>query len=318
MDATEVSITNIRDVEPGVIIVDFDPPAATYEPGAHVEVVLPGDITRQYSLCGGWSIAVKLEPESRGGSAAVHRLAVGDRIKVNCVRNTFPVVKDAPYSILVAGGIGIVPLYSMAKWLKAHGREFDMFYYGHGDNRLANEVGAIHLGNRDEGKAYLNSLDKAPSATHFYVCGPDGLMRQARNHAERYLPPEAIHSESFRADGGDGQSFTVKIQGKNLEVPADKPITGVLSENGVGVLTSCESGTCGTCIMQVVAGDVDHRDLILSETERAAGLFTPCCSRAIGSTLEIRRRPKDFEESVRPQKRGIASRLLRGLTNRSS
>lgn len=325
----EVTVTNIRRIAHDVVIIEFDPAATThptakgifpeYEPGAHAEVVLPGDITRQYSLFDSHSIAVKLSKKSRGGSKAVHTLRVGDTFTVNKVLNTFQLDEDAPYSILVAGGIGVVPLYSMAQRLKEITKDFDMVYYGRDDILIVEELDAIHLRARDEGKGYLDLLDRAPEGTQLYVCGPQGLMRQARNLAERYLPPESIHSESFQADGGDGQSFNVKINGKTLNVPADKPITQVLSENGEGILTSCESGTCGTCVMQVVSGEVEHRDLVLDEAEHAAGLFTPCCSRAAAGDLEIKRRAKEHEmEEAASASGGLAKRLFGGLRRKSS
>ena len=325
----EVTVTNIRRIAHDVVIIEFDPAAAThptaegifpkFEPGAHAEIVLPGDITRQYSLFDSHSIAVKLNKESRGGSKAVHALCQGDTFRVNKVLNNFRLKEDAPYSILVAGGIGVVPLYSMAQRLKENNKDFDMVYYGRDDNLIIEELDALHLRARDEGKGYLDLLDRAPEGAQLYVCGPQGLMRQARNLAERYLPPESIHSESFQADGGDGQSFKVKINGKTLDVPADKPITQVLSENGEGILTSCESGTCGTCIMQVISGDVEHRDLVLDEAERAEGLFTPCCSRAAGDALEIKRREKlvDVQETASASG-GFAKRIFGSLRRKSS
>jgi ferredoxin-NADP reductase len=102
--------------------------------GSHIDVHLPGGLVRNYSLTD-WepdrvrvSVAVKLEPAGRGGSAAMHDLEIGSIVQIGPPRNNFPLRTDGQPIVLLAGGIGITPLYAMARVLRVRRRQFDLHY----------------------------------------------------------------------------------------------------------------------------------------------------------------------------------------------
>lgn len=288
-------------------------PLPPFEPGAHIDVHLPNGVIRQYSLCPGaeqegrYLIAVLLEPASRGGSAAVHRLQVGDRLRIGAPRNHFPLQADAQRSLLLAGGIGITPLLAMAEHLAAKGADFVLHYGARSAARMAfaerlrQEALAtqVHL-HLDDGAAEQRLvLDRALSpvtpGTHIYVCGPGGFMDWVLDGARQAgWPEEQLHREYFAAptrpqDEEDG-AFQIQIGhgGAIHTVPTGRSVIEVLTEHGIEVPVSCEQGVCGTCVTRVLEGLPDHRDSYLTEQERSANdCFLPCCSRARSPLLVL-------------------------------
>lgn len=284
-----------------------------FEPGAHIDVHLPNGLIRQYSLCPGadqlgrYLIAVLLEPASRGGSAAVHRLQVGDRLRIGAPRNHFPLQGDAQRSLLLAGGIGITPLLAMAEHLAARGADFVLHYGARSAgrmafaNRLRQEALAaqVHLHLDDGAPEQKLVLDQAlgpvTPGTHIYVCGPGGFMDWVLDGARQAgWPEEQLHREYFAApvrsqDAEDG-AFQIQIGhgGAIHTVPTGRNVIEVLGEHGIEIPVSCEQGVCGTCVTRVLEGQPDHRDSYLTEQERATNdCFTPCCSRARSSLLVL-------------------------------
>jgi vanillate O-demethylase ferredoxin subunit len=284
-------------------------PIGKYAPGAHIDVVGPTAITRQYSLCSrpdaedSFVVAVKREEHSRGGSAALHELRVGDTLKISEPRNLLHIVPDASHHILIAAGIGITPMLSMARYMDVHGIDFELHYFARTERdaaflpllreRCPNKLHA-HLGvSRDEHDKLLKAaLLTAPENSHVYVCGPDGFMTKVVALANRFVPAAAVHFEKFHAgeqpDASANSPFEVELDGRSYPVPADKSIVEVLEENGCDVDTSCQEGICGTCIMQVLAGVPEHRDNVLTESERESGeLIAVCVSRANSARLVL-------------------------------
>ena len=280
-----------------------------FEPGAHIDVHLPGGLIRQYSLLNDcrqrscYRIGVLREPQSRGGSVAVHDLVgVGDLLDISVPRNRFPLV-PAAYSLLFAGGIGITPLLSMAHHLLATGAAFDLHYScrSHAraaflDELLGPEL-APHVQTHfdDAPDTALDAravLAAADAQTQLYVCGPSGYIDFiiAQAHAAG-VDDSRIHFERFALDedqrpaapaAGD-TAFQVKLAstGEVFDIPADETVTSALDRQGVFIPVSCEEGICGTCLTGVCEGLPDHRDSYLTESEHAANdQFTPCCSRA--------------------------------------
>lgn len=288
-------------------------PLPPFEPGAHIDVHLPNGLIRQYSLCPGaeqegrYLIAVLLEPASRGGSAAVHRLQVGDRLRIAAPRNHFPLQADAQRSLLLAGGIGITPLLAMAEHLASRGADFVLHYGTRSAARMAfaerlrqNALAAqVHLHLDDGAPEQKLVLDQAlgpvSPGTHIYVCGPGGFMDWVLTGARQAgWPEEQLHREYFAAparpqDTEDG-AFQIQIGhgGALHTVPTGRSVIEVLNEHGIKVPVSCEQGVCGTCVTRVLEGQPDHRDSYLTEQERAANdCFLPCCSRARSPLLVL-------------------------------
>ncbi len=283
----------------------------SFEAGAHVDLHLPGGVVRSYSLASDpsdhsqWTFGVLLEAKSKGGSSALHnKVRVGDLLTVGSVRNAFPLAKEAAHSILIAGGIGITPLKSMAHTLKAAGTSFELHYCARGPQNVAflKELQALvpseklHLhfdgGEPSKGlniKALLK--DTAPN-THVYYCGPAGFMA-ACAEATAHWPKDAVHCEHFKApdtkplDLPDG-AFEVHLvkSGETIQVGPDQTIVRAIELTGRRVSTSCLSGLCGACKVEYVAGEVDHRDYIMDDEERTRCL-TVCVSRAKGKSLSL-------------------------------
>lgn len=284
-------------------------PIGKYSPGAHIDVVGPTAITRQYSLCSRpddgdtFAVAVKREEQSRGGSAALHDLAVGDTLQISEPRNVLGIANTAAHHVLVAAGIGITPMLSMARYMDVHDISFDLHYFSRTEeeaaflpllrDRCPKKLHA-HLGvDRAYQEALLTeALTAAQPDTHVYVCGPEGFMDKVVTVAERFVPADAVHFENFHAaeqpDAAANTAFEVELEGETYEIPADKSIVDVLDENGVDIDTSCQEGICGTCTMTVLEGRPEHRDNVLTKAEKESGeLIAVCVSRCRSGRLVL-------------------------------
>lgn len=289
----------------GVAVLYLCDPAGAdlpeWAPGAHLDLCLPGGLTRQYSLCGDpadrsvWRIAVLREPESRGGSLHVHeQLHEGADVDVRGPRNHFELVA-APRYVFIAGGIGITPILPMIAAAEAAGAAWELHYGGRSRRSMAFLESLETLsGNRvtchpqDEvGLIDLDRLLGTPQdGTLVYCCGPEPLLAAVEQRCQDW-PTGALHLERFAPkDVGEPVltgSFEVELAGAGLTltVPPEKSILSAVEEAGVAVLSSCQEGTCGTCETTVLAGQVDHRDSLLTPDEQAANdtMFI-CVSRA--------------------------------------
>jgi vanillate O-demethylase ferredoxin subunit len=279
------------------------------EPGAHVDLHLPGGLVRQYSLTG-WddagrelSVAVQREPDGRGGSLAAHALAVGDPVELGGPRNTFRLVPSTGPVVLVGGGIGITPLVPMARALRDEGRDFHLHYLvrTRAHAALLPALEELRLGDRCslhcddvEGLPDLAALvERYPADTSFHVCGPEAVLDAVRKASEE-LGRGIVSTERFAAfpeahRAGD-RPFTVVLgsTGQEVPVPAGTSVLRALLAAGRDVAYSCGEGVCGTCITEVLAGEVDHRDGVLTEDEwRAGDCMAICVSRARGPRLVL-------------------------------
>jgi ferredoxin-NADP reductase len=278
-----------------------------WTPGAHIDLVLTDELTRQYSLCGDpddrttWRIGVLREPDGRGGSAYVHdKLSTGATVRVRGPRNHFPLEPASRYRF-IAGGIGITPILPMVAAAAAAGADWTLAYGGRTrasmafTDELAGYGDHVELRPQDEyGLLDLDALLGEPTpGTLVYCCGPGPLL-DAVEHRCASWPRSALHVERFSPkDWGDPAlpgSFEVELAdtGITLTVPPERSIVAVVEDAGVQVLSSCQEGTCGTCETAVLAGAVDHRDSILTDEEKAANdtMFI-CVSRALGPKLVL-------------------------------
>jgi len=277
-----------------------------FSAGSHVDVQLPGGITRQYSLCNDpqethrYLIGVLRDPASRGGSQAIHeQVQEGDVLQISAPRNHFPLAHDAKKHLLMAGGIGVTPILCMAERLANTGAEFEMHYAARSPARAAfrQRIAQSAFADRvqfhfDDGepaqKLDLTALLQAPVAgTHLYVCGPKGYMDAVLGTARQNGWPEAqLHYEFFgaevvKSDSDAGFEIKLASSGRIVMVPKDQTVTQALAEAGVEIMMSCEQGVCGTCLTRVLEGVPDHKDSYLTPEEQAANdQFTPCCSRS--------------------------------------
>jgi ferredoxin-NADP reductase len=277
-----------------------------WTPGAHIDVVLPSGITRQYSLCGDrfdahtYRVGVLREPDGRGGSAFVHDvLAPGDVVGVGGPRNNFPLVPSASY-LFVAGGIGITPLLPMIHQADLLDADWRLLYGGRTRESMAfrDELDSgdrVQVVPQDEhGLLDLATFLGTPRpGVRVYCCGPAPLLA-AMERACAVWPAHTLHLERFVAkeQGAPARSgpFAVELAraGVVVDVPPGVSVLDALRAAGVDVLSSCRQGTCGTCETTVLAGRPDHRDSILADHERDAGdCMFPCVSRSCGDRLVL-------------------------------
>ncbi|KWX69077.1 PDR/VanB family oxidoreductase [Mycobacterium sp. NAZ190054] len=277
-----------------------------WEPGTHLEVLIPGEMRRHYSLCGPrasagrWTIGVLRDRHSRGGSAYLHdEVAVGQQLTVTGVRNRFPFV-TAPEYVFVAGGIGITPILPMIDAAEAAGAGWRLYYGGRRRasmaflDRLAPYGGQVTVTPEDECGLIdvAAALASARAGAHVYGCGPEPLLAALEQAAKSIGMPLHVERFAASADGTDSpaESFEVELarSGSIVEIPADRSIVTVLEEIGVMVPTSCLEGICGTCETKVLSGTPEHRDSILSEDERRTGdTMMPCVSRSCSPRLVL-------------------------------
>ena len=311
--ALPLRIHAIRYAAEGVLLFDLRAPdrhaLPAFTPGAHVDLRLGSGLVRSYSLVNDarerhrYVIGVKRDPASRGGSAWLHENArAGQLIEVAGPRNNFALQEQAPCSVFLAGGIGITPRWSMLPRLEALERPWQL-HYGNADRASAalleelqapQRAGQVHLSFADSGAARLDVagiVQAAPAGAHFYCCGPAGML-QAFQDACRDIEPARVHFESFvpAAPVARGGGFVVKLarSGRVVEVPPGRTILETLEGCGVDVPYSCREGMCGACETRVLRGTPEHRDMILSDAEKAAGRsMMVCCSGSLGPELEL-------------------------------
>ena len=273
--------------------------------GAHIDLHLPTGVVRSYSLTNPqderrrYVIAVQRDRSSRGGSTWVHdRLKLGDMITIAGPRNNFPLAEDAARSLFIAGGIGITPLWCMVQRLTALGRPFELIYCVRTRKEaaliepltaLAQRPGVTITFNFD-GEPGGKMLDiaavtaAAAPTTHIYCCGPLPML-EAFEAATKELRAERIHVEYFTAKDAPAAEggFTVVLAktGRSFQIAPGKTILETLLDAGLNVAPSCLEGVCGTCETKVLEGIPDHRDVVLTDSERKANkTMMICCSGA--------------------------------------
>ncbi|MBK1787125.1 PDR/VanB family oxidoreductase [Prauserella cavernicola] len=298
--ASDVVLLELRDPQ------GRDLPA--WEPGAHIDLLLPGDMVRQYSLCGdpsdrrSWQVAVLREPEGRGGSVHVHdELTEGASLEVRGPRNNFTLDPAESY-IFIAGGIGVTPLLPMIRVAQRRGVRWELVYGGRTRasmsfvDELEDRYGeSVTVRPQDEfGLLDLTGLlGTVRPGTAVYCCGPEALLQAVENACERW-PSGALHVERFAPRQLEepvlSEAFEVELtqSGMTLSVPPDKSIMGVLEENGVQVVSSCQEGTCGACETVVLSGQPEHRDSLLTPAERETNeTMMVCVSRSLCPRLVL-------------------------------
>lgn len=305
-------IERIRPEAEGVVSIDLAPragPAPSWEPGAHLDLILPSGLTRQYSLCGdpedrsALRIAVLRVADGRGGSREVHdRLRVGQTVEVRGPRNHFA-FEGGGRQLFIAGGIGITPILPMVRLAERLGTEWRLVYGGRtaGSMAFAEELSRLG-GDRvrlvPEDERGLIDLDRllsapGPDPPGVYCCGPEPLLRAVEARCAERWPRGTLRVERFAPSerpAAPNGSFEVTFaqSGVTCEVPPDRSILEVAEEQGIPVLSSCEEGTCGTCLTRVLEGEPEHRDSVLTEEEREAGEeMLICVSRCRGPRLVL-------------------------------
>jgi tetrachlorobenzoquinone reductase len=271
-----------------------------YSPGAHIDLHLPNGLVRQFSLVApnsdpdNYVVGVKRDAASRGGSRyIIEEMRVGDEIKISVPRNTFPLVENAEHVVLIAGGIGITPIWCMVQELAARKRPWTLYYACQSRQDMAFldvlqklDPQSVHLHFDDEacGKFLdlAGAIAAAPQNAHFYCCGPNPMLK-AFEAAAASRPHGNIHVEYFTPKEDTASAhlggFWVELarSGEEYFIPEGKKVLEVLFEAGVDVDYSCELGICGACETRVISGIPEHHDSVLSEEEQASNTKVMIC-----------------------------------------
>lgn len=291
-----------------------------YTAGAHVRVRvrLPDGIEdwRNYSLISlstgegatdaphEYVIAVRREDDGRGGSRYMHELVQeGDLLTIEAPKNEFALRAHAGCAVLIAGGIGITPLVSMAAQRMRERAAVRMHYAGRTRELMAfvpeleqllGDALSVHADAEAGGPLDIDALlDRCGVDDHLYVCGPKVMLdavlalTQARGWTH-----DRVHFELFTTpavEAGDHEIEVVLAQSdRSLKVPAGQTILDCLIEAGCDPMFDCKRGECGVCSTPVIEGDIDHRDYYLSKEEKASGkVMQICISRARGKRLVL-------------------------------
>ncbi len=274
-------------------------PLPAFAPGAHIDIVIGGE-TRQYSLlpqpgAHEYEIAVQLNADGRGGSKQFHERSIAGNIyQISNPRNHFPLVPDSAGCVLLAGGIGITPIYSMLKALDGS-ENVQLYYWSRSKNRtlflneLRNDprVRIFHDDEKNDASLSISEVVcAAQPQAHLYCCGPEGMLNAFESAAvSSGRAAKNIHLERFAAQVIDrpAGTFTVRLQRSDISfvVGADETLLEACLRHNVDVPYSCEEGICGACECKVLSGEVDHRDSVLSpEKKMKSTSMIICCSRA--------------------------------------
>ena len=307
----DVRVESKRQVADGVVALTLreigGSPLPRWSPGAHVDLVLDGVPTRQYSLCGDpadhhvWRLGILRDADGGGGSRFVHdRLRAGEVIRIRGPRNNFGLA-DSPSYLFVAGGIGITPILPMIAAAQAASADWHLLYGGRCRasmaflGELARYGDRVTVAPQDEtGLLDLDTFLGSPRPDALvYCCGPEPLLAAVEERC-RAWPPGSLRVERFSARPLTApvraEAFEVELARSELTltIPPDRSILDIVEEAGVGVLSSCAEGTCGTCQAAVLGGLPDHRDSVLTEEERRAGdCMMICVSRSCTGRLVL-------------------------------
>ncbi|WP_063049990.1 PDR/VanB family oxidoreductase [Nocardia arthritidis] len=269
----------------------------SWRPGSHLDVFLPSGRQRQYSLCGDprdrrrYRIAVRRIADGDGGSLEMHAMQPGAALRIRGPRNAFTYIENAPSYLFLAAGIGITPILPMVRQTGERGR---LVYLGRSrstmpflselpldtDIRPDDEYGAPDV---------PAILARAEPGAAVYVCGPPPVLEAAQQHLFRLNPTASLHTERFSAlPVTDGREFdlTLARTGVDVRVGSQETALEALRRVKPDVLYSCRQGFCGTCKTRVLSGDIDHRDRLLSDTERPDHMLT-CVSRSTNGPLVL-------------------------------
>jgi tetrachlorobenzoquinone reductase len=296
-------VRTLRHEAPGIMSIELIPPRGErfpgFEPGAHIDLHLSSGLLRSYSLlnpCGEtdrYVVGVQIDKKGRGGSRFIHEnFRVGMSVQLSAPRNLFALDESASHSVLIAGGIGVTPILCMYRRLIELGRPVQMLYCSRSADHAAfiEELRAmggkldVHYDDENDGrpanlKAYLASV---PADAHVYCCGPAPMLDAfdaaceavgiANRHIERFA---AVPQAAPAAD--HGYSVELARSKKLIEVAPGATLLDSLLSAGVDVEHSCMEGICGSCETRVISGCPDHRDSVLSASERASNTVMMVC-----------------------------------------
>ena len=277
-----------------------------WQPGAHLDIKLPNGLERQYSLVpceeGLYEIAVLKEPASRGGSTCIHdEIREGAELQLSAPKSKFE-LQQGGRAILMAAGIGITPMLSIADALHSSGVPFEFRYAYRMPAQAAYcdwlagrpwaDACRHHVSSQGTRLDIGKTLKDLPHDTHVYACGPGAFLDPIEAAMSAQGDLDRLHIEYFSNDDLElgGAGFIVKLAQSEQEISVadDETILAALQREGLDPAFPCEDGICGTCIVPLIEGEADHRDMYLTDAEHSAQKeIAICCSRARGSSITI-------------------------------
>lgn len=299
-------VYNLRHEAHGIISVEFRPATPdvsfpAFEAGSHIDLHLGNGLIRSYSLVNPvtdhrrYIVGVLNDRKSRGGSRYVHeQLRVGMTLAISVPRNNFRLNESSEHSVLVAGGIGVTPIFCMLQRLVALGKQVDFIYCARSRQEAAFLAGIEAFASEqirlywhfDEERGRppdLKSLLAGHSPdTHLYCCGPTPMLDAFEETCEA-LGYVNAHVERFAAAHtaapSSQNSYAVELRksGKTVQVPTGTSLLDALLNAGMTPDYSCKEGVCGACETKVLSGEVEHHDSILTKEERAANKSIMLC-----------------------------------------
>lgn len=271
----------------------------SFVPGDHVQLQHQSGVRREYSLIGHpndphhYEVAIQREQEGRGGSMAFHDLNPGDTVFVSYPQPGFRIDREASEHVFVAGGIGVTAILGLLTDLPSGSRGVVHYAVRHRDDAILLEHLArfdvelhVHCSSLGERLDIAAMVATAKDAT-FYACGPERLLTSV-DRAAAGRPQGTVRSERFVAapavDEHRGDAFTANLLGskRSIDVGERESLLHALQRADIPVDFSCESGICGSCVIEAANGEVEHRDLCLTEDDRRSGFLATCVSRGIG------------------------------------
>lgn len=289
-----------------VVLEGVDTALPSFAPGSNIAVEWAPGLRNSYSLTGPsvepdhYAISVRLDESGRGGSRWVHRLAEGDIVRGGLPRGAFPPILTADHHVLVAGGIGVTPILSHVRAAVEWNRSFEVLYVfreGAGAHleelrELCGDRLTVYPSAGELRAALMRVVGNSPLGSHLYSCGPlpmiDAVAEAARSAG---WPKQRVHSEAFGAGPLDGgRTFAAKLGRSGMLVPVQSgtSLLEALLDKGIDVPNLCRQGVCGECRLSVRGGRIEHRDMYLTDEEKAAGdCIMPCVSRSSGDLLEL-------------------------------
>lgn len=311
-NSDELVVRTRREVADNVIELTLQRPDGSrlpdWSPGAHIDLILPSGTVRQYSLCGdrwdahSYRIAVQREPDGTGGSKEIHRVAAaGSHVRFGGPRNNFRLAPAGQYHF-ISGGIGITAITPMIDQAERMGIPWRLLYLGREEHRMAYrdleeqypaQVRTHTTANNKRAslREWLGDID---DNSMVYACGPQALLDALPTECGR-LPSQRIRVERFTNDNLSSApirtgpyDIVLERRGETVRAQGQQSVAEALGDAGIGLITSCSRGVCGTCELSVLAGVVDHRDTILDDEERTAGTcMFPCVSRAASDRIVV-------------------------------
>jgi p-toluenesulfonate methyl-monooxygenase reductase component TsaB len=278
--------------------------------GSHIEFTLPNGFKRQYSLVNAiddsmlesYVIAVGWDSNSRGGSVWIHeKLKIGQKLQVSTPRNLFEMRPADEKVLLIAGGIGITPIFAMAQSCAKHAKNYELWVCARSASRMAyleelkalvGEKLRLHFDDEAGGPMKLETMLKTQHWDALYACGPAPML-DAVVASTQHWTPDCVHLERFKGaenTSNENTSFELELKHSGLitTVEPTESVLDAMSRIGVDYPWSCREGVCGTCEAKVLEGNIEHKDFVLSPSEREEkNRMMVCVSRCLSQRLVL-------------------------------